>query len=169
MDIFIIFIVITLRGMKAFLLNFLVEGWGGEGGCSRSVSTDFRVKDPWGCTKSWFSEDLCTGNWMEKLVFCAVFISLFVHYLFIYCLCVCLLFIYFYGAVCWVMRQLCGLTPLEGGRYFYGVVWQFWWVSCSLFCSPMGLMQDVMKSLPSFLTYCHYCLYLFILKYTLCV
>ena len=56
-------------------------------------------------------------NWVEKLVFSAVFVYLFVYYLFNYCLFVCLLFIYFKGAVFWVMHQLCGLAPLCGGRW----------------------------------------------------
>ena len=71
------------------------------------------------------------------------------------------------------MHQLCGLAALEEGGwvggYLYGVVLQFWWVSSGLLCSPVSLMQDVMKSLPSFLTYCYYCLYLFTLNYTFCV
>ena len=107
------------------------------------------------------------------VVLCTVFIYLFVYYLFVYCLLVCLLFIYFYGVAFCVIHQLCGLPPLEEGGevggYFYGVVLRFWWVSSGLFCSLVGLMQDVMKSLPSFLTYCYYCLHLFILKYTFCV
>ena len=61
------------------------------------------------------------GNWMEKLLLCVVFIYLFVD-LFIYCLFVCLLFIYFKGAVRWVMDQLYRLALLERG---WG--WLFLW------------------------------------------
>ena len=114
----------------------------------------------------------CGGSLHEKIgwrslsflrVFC-VFIYLFII-CFFYCLFVCLFFIYFYEYVCWVMHQLCDLAPLEGvwSRYFCGVVWRFWWVSSGLSHSPVGLMQDVIKSLHSFLTYCYCCLYLFIL------
>ena len=56
-----------------------------------------------------------------------------------------------------------------GCGYFYGVVWWLWWVSSALFSSSVGLMQDVMKSFPSFLTYCCYYLYLFTVKYCFCV
>ena len=44
------------------------------------------------------------------------------------------------------MYQLCGLALFEAGGdgYFYGVLWQFWWVRSGLFCYPVGLMQDVM-------------------------
>ena len=37
-------------------------------------------------------------------------------------------------------------------------IYVFWWVSSGFICSPLDLMQDVMKSLPSFLIYCCYCL-----------
>ena len=92
-------------------------------------------------------------NWVEKFVFCAVFNYLFVYYAFIYCWFICLLFNYFKGAVFWFRHQFCGLAPwvLGGGSVF-------WWVSSGLICSPLDLMQDVMKSLPSFLIYCCYCL-----------
>ena len=87
-----------------------------------------------------------------SLVFC-VFIYFFII-CFFYCLFVCLLFIYFYGAVCWVMYQLCDLALLEGvwGCYFCGAVCRFCRVSSGLFYSPVGLIQDVMESLHSFLT-----------------
>ena len=103
----------------------------------------------------------------EAQVFYVCFVGLFICLLFVffYCLFVCLFFIYFYGYVCWVMHQLCDLAPLEGvwSRYFCGVVWRFWWVSSGLSHSPVGLIQDVIKSLHSFLTYCYCCLYVFIL------
>ena len=82
------------------------------------------------------------------------------YYLFIHCLFVCLLFNFFKGAVCWFMHQLCGLAPLGFGG---GGISVFWWVSSGLICSPLDSMQDLMKSLPSFLIYCCYCLQLFIL------
>ena len=95
-----IFIVIILRGMKAFILNYLV----GVGFCWRSVSTDFRAKNPGGCTKSPFSEDLRTEKLGGEACICAVFIYLFVYLLF-----VCMFaFVYFKGAVGLVMHKLCG-------------------------------------------------------------
>ena len=96
-----------------------------------------------GCTKSWFARISTWGKLDgEACVLCCV-------YLFTYCLFVCLLFIYFKGAVCWVIHQSCGLVSLEKGvgGYFCGVFWQFWWAISGLFCSHVGLMQDVMKSL----------------------
>ena len=111
-----IFIAITLHGIRAFLINFLVEeeeGWVSVGGQFLQI---FRWKT-WGATQNlslWTVSP--KGNWMEELVFCAVVIYLLVYYFFIYCLFVCLLFIYFYRAVCWVMHQLCGLVLLEGGK-----------------------------------------------------
>ena len=43
-------------------------------------------------------------------------------------------------------------------RWGLGAISVFWCVSSGLVCSPLDLMQDVMKSLPSFLIYCCYCL-----------
>ena len=133
----------------------------------RRVSTDFRVKNPGGCTKSWLAEDLRT----RKLdggacVFHLCFVCLFICLLFVFLMFLCVFaFTNLYGAVCWVMHQLCNLAPLEGvwGCYFCGVVWRFCWVSSGLSYSPAGLMQDVLKILHSFLTKCYCCLYLFIL------
>ena len=86
MDIFITlftFIVITLRGMKAFLLIFLVNPKDGMG-----VSIEFRVNTPWGCTKSWFAEDLCMGKLDgEASILCCIY--LFICLLFVYLLFVC--------------------------------------------------------------------------------
>ena len=76
--------------MKAFLLNFLV----GVGFCWRTVSTYFWVKNPGGCTKSRFPEDLRTGQlggeafvWRCVYLFVCLFVCLFVV-----CLSVCFLF-----------------------------------------------------------------------------
>ena len=166
-----IFIAITLHGIRAFLINFLVEG---EGWVSvgRQFLQIFRWKT-WGATQNlslWRVSP--KGNWMEELVFCAVVIYLLVYYFF-YLLFVCVFAFYLllqscllgHASVMWFSVVGRG----EGGGYFYGIVWWFWWVSSGLFCSPVCLMQDVMKSLPSFLTYCYYCVYLFILKYTFSV
>ena len=148
-----IFIVIKLHGIKAFLLNFLVR-W-------VSVGWEFLQISWWktggGCTKSRFAEDLHTRKLDgEACVFHLCFACLFIFLLFVFfivCLCVYFLFI-FYGAVCWVMYQLCDLALLEGvwGCCFCGAVCRFCWVSSGLFYSPVGLMQNVMESLHSFLT-----------------
>ena len=147
-----IFIVIKLHEMKAFLLNFLVR-W-------VSVGWEFPQISWWktqGAARNLGLRRISAqGNCMEKLVFftCVLCVYLFFYYLFFYCLFVCLLFIYFYGAACWVMHQSCDLVLLEGvwGYCFCGAVWRFCWVSSGLFYSPVGLMQDVMESLHSFLT-----------------
>ena len=149
--------------MKVFLLNFLVR-W-------ISVGGDFPQISGWktrGAARNIGLRRISAWeNWMEKLKFftCVLCVYLFFYYLFFYCLFVGLFFIYFYGGACWVMHQLCDLAPLEGvwSCYFCEVLWRFWWVSSGLSHFPVGLMQDVMKSLHSFLTYCYYCLYLFIL------
>ena len=102
--------------------------------------------------------------WRSLSFSLCLFIYLFIICLFIVCLCVCFLIIFkkvFVGHASIMWFNAVGKG--DGGGYFYGIVWRFWWVSSGLFCSPVGLMQDVMKSLPSFLTYCYYCLYLFIL------
>ena len=52
---------------------------------------------------------------MEKLVFCSVFIYLFVYYFFIQRLFLCLFFIYSNIAACWVMHLLFGLAPFGAG------------------------------------------------------
>ena len=73
-------------GMKALLLNFLL----GVGFCWWIVSTYFWVKNPGGCTKSRFPEDLRTERLGgEAVVLRCVY--LFVC-LFVVCLCVCFLF-----------------------------------------------------------------------------
>ena len=149
-----IFIVIILRGMKAFILNYLV----GVGFCWRTVSTDFRAKNPGGCTKSPFSEDLRTEKLGGEACICAAFIYLFVYYLFIYCLFVCLLLFtlrelfvgscinyvgVFRGYFCGVMWRFCELVLA-----YFALLWvwcRMWWTACLLF-----------------LTYCYYCLYLFV-------
>ena len=107
--------------MKAFPLNFMVGG-------------GFLLTDSF----HRFSGEK-SGELQEILV-CAVFIYLFVCYLFIYCLFVCLLFNYFNGAVCCFMHQLCGLAPCGLG----GAISVFWWVSSGLICSPLDLMQGKM-------------------------
>ena len=53
--------------------------------------------------------------------------------------------------------------PLKREDYRRRTISVFWWVSSGLICSPVDLMHDVMKSSPSFLIYCCYCLCLFIL------
>ena len=91
-----------------------------------SVSNFIRVT-PQGCTKSRIAHDLLRRK-LEKLVFCSVFIYLFVYYLFIQRLFLCLFFIYSNIAACWVMHLLFGLAPFGGGGgggYFCGVVWRF--------------------------------------------
>ena len=92
-------------------------------------------------------------------MFSAVFIYLFVYYLFIYYLFVCLLFNYLKEAVCCFMHQLCGLAPWGlgkgGGGYFCVLAGELW---PNIFSFAFDARQDVMKSLPSFLIYCCYCL-----------
>ena len=101
---------------EVFLLNFVV----GVGFCWRTVSTYFWVENPGGCRKSRFPEDLRMGKLDgETFVLRCV-------YFFVYLLFVCLLFIYFKGAVCWVMHESCGLAPLEGGgRWGWLFMWSF--------------------------------------------
>ena len=84
------------------------------------------MKHSGGCAKFRFAEDLRNGKLDGEACVLRC----------IYLLFVCLLFIYFYGAACWFMHQLCGLAPLEGwggGGYFCDVVLWFWWVSSGLF------------------------------------
>ena len=120
---------------------FCLISWWGVGFRWRIISADFRVKNPVGYTNLSLQSISARGNWVEKLAFCVDFIFLFVSYLFIYCLFVCLLI---------TLRK----QSEEGGR---GAISVFWWVSSSLICSPVDLMQNVMQSLPSFLIYCCYC------------
>ena len=114
--------------MKAFLVNFLVVG-------EFLLADSFHIfsgQKPGGgraARNLGFRRISARGNWMGKLLFCAVFI-----YLFIDCLFVCLLFIYFKGAVCWVMYQLCDLAPLDRGSRGVGVL-----VAISVeFCGDFG-------------------------------
>ena len=84
--------------MKAFLLNFLVRpGRGGAGVLLLDSFHTFSDEHPGGLHDILVGLPRISarGNWMKKLVFCAVFIYLSVYYLFIYCLFVCLLFNYF--------------------------------------------------------------------------
>ena len=74
---------------------------------------------------------------------CFYLFNLFIYSLF--CLFMYLLYIYFKGAVYHVMH-FC-VWALWRGSHFYKVV-------------AVGLLQDVIDSLPSFLTYCYHCLYL---------
>ena len=60
------------------------------------------------------------GNWVEKLVFCVVFIYLFIYYLLIYYLFIYLLFIYFKGAVYHVMHQFYSLALWGWGMVVWG-------------------------------------------------
>ena len=126
--------------MKAFLLNFLVKG--GRGFRWRTVSTDFQVKNSGGCTKSRFAEDLRTGNLDgEACVLSCVY--LFFSLLFVSLLFACMFTFYLllwscllgHASVMWFSAVGRG----DGGE-------RFWWVSSNLFCSSVGLMQDVMKS-----------------------
>ena len=135
--------------MKAFLLNFLLRG----GFLLTECFHIFSGKKSGGLRKI----SVSGGSPHRKIGWRS---SCFALCLFIY-----LLFVYLKGAVCWVMHQLCGLALLEGGGggYLRGVSWRFWWLYSGLLCSPVGLMQDVMRSLPSILTCCYYCLYLFML------
>ena len=100
----------------------------------------------------------------------------FALYLFIYLFIICLFIVCLFAFYLLIRSCLLGHASIRwereggiGGGYFYVVMWQFWWVSSELFCSPVGLMQDVMESLLSFLTSCYYCLQLFIIKYSFCV
>ena len=83
-------------------------------------------------------------GWRSLCFALCLFIYVFIICLFIACLCVCFLFTFTEPFV-----GFGGLVPFE--REGGGV------------CSPAGLMEDVMKSLNSFLTYCYYCSYLFVL------
>ena len=148
--------------MKAFLLNFLVR-WVSVGGEFPQIS---RWKTRAAAQNLGLRRISARGNWMEELVFFTCVLCLFICLLFVFLMFLCVFaFTNLYGAVCWVMHQLCDLAPLEGvwGCYFCGVVWRFCWVSSGLSYSPAGLMQDVLKILHSFLTKCYCCLYLFIL------
>ena len=80
--------------------------------------TYFRVKNPGGGGGGGSAQNLglwrisARGRWMEV----------------IYCLFVCLPFIYFKGAVCWVMHQLCGLALLDrrGDGVEVAISVEFW-------------------------------------------
>ena len=78
-------------------------------------------------------------RWRSLYFVLSLFIYLLIICLFIACLCVCFLVT--------LREQLCGLAPWGGGE---GPISVFWWVSSGLICSAVDLMQDVMKSLPSF-------------------
>ena len=101
------------------------------------------MKKPGDCTKSRFAENLRTGK-LDGEVCVLRCVYLFVICLFVVCLCVCFLFTF--------------TEPFVG---FGGLV-LFEREGRSV-CSPAGLMEDVMKSLNSFLTCCYYCSYLFVL------
>ena len=120
---------------------FPLISWSGMGLCWRTVFTNFRVRNPVGLQSFSLRRISARWNWVEKLVFCVLFIYLLVCNLFIYCLFVCLLFNYFKGAVCYLMHQLCGLAPWGLG---WGTISMFWWVSSGLICSPLDLMQGKM-------------------------
>ena len=93
--------------MKAFLLNLLM----GHGFLLAECFHIFSGKKPGALHKI----SVSGGSPRRKIVwrsFC--FALCFFICFFIYCLFLCLLFVYFKGAVCWVMHQLCGLEPLEG-------------------------------------------------------
>ena len=90
---------------------------------------------------------------MRKLVFCAVFICLLGH--------ASIMWFSTIGAVCvWG-----GVGWGGGGDYFCVVVWRFWRVSCSLFCS---LMQDVMLLFLNLLLLLFIPIYT-IVRYSFCV
>ena len=137
-----IFIAIPLRGMKAFPLNFVV----GRGVLLTDSFQRFSSEKPGGLHEIL----VCGGSphgeigWRSLYFVLSFFIYLFLICLFIACLCICFLIT--------LREQLCGLAP-------WGAISVFWWVSSGLICSPVDLMQDVMKSLPSFLIYCYYCLF----------
>ena len=101
---FTIFIVIALRAMHAFPLNFMVGG--------RFLLKDsfhrFSGEKPGELHEIFFCGGFPHGEieWRSLCFALCLFI-----YLFIYCLFVCLLFNYFKGAVCCFMHQLCGLAP----------------------------------------------------------
>ena len=104
-----ILIVITLRGMKAFPLNFLV----GDGFLLVDGFHRFSVEKP-----GWLHKiSVCRGSshgeirWRILRFALPLFICLLFAYLFIVCLFMCLFFVYFKRAVCWVKHKLCGLTP----------------------------------------------------------
>ena len=149
LDLFTIFIVNALRGMKAFPLNFLVGGW--------FLLTDsfhrFSGEKPSGLHEVQFTEDLRKVKLSgEACVLCCVY--LFIIYLFIACLYVCFLI---------TLRELfvgsC-INYVAQHRGGWGAISVFWWDSSGLNCSPLDLMQYVMKSLPSSLIYCCHCLQL---------
>ena len=118
----------------------LISWWGGWVSVEGQFPQIFGWETRWATRNFSLQRISARWNWVEKLVFCAVFIYLFVCYLFIYCLFVCLLFNYFNGAVCCFMHQLCGLAPCGLG----GAISVFWWVSSGLICSPLDLMQGKM-------------------------
>ena len=105
MDIFIFVFLLLLHCVEWRL--FPLISWSGMGLCWRTVFTNFRVRNPVGLQSFSLRRISARWNWVEKLVFCVLFIYLLVCYLFIYCLFVCLLFNYFKGAVCYLMHQLC--------------------------------------------------------------
>ena len=136
--------------MNAFPLKFPGRGWVSVDGQFPQI---FEWETRWATRKFSLQRIPARWNWVEKLVFCAVFIYLFIICLFIVCFYVCF-FNYFKGVVCWFMHQFCGLVP-------WGLWWAisvFWWVSSGLICSSLNLMLDEMKNLPSFLICCCYCL-----------
>ena len=91
-------------------------------------------------------------------------LCLFVYYLFIFWKCVCLLFIYFKGAVCWVMHQCCGLVlwgkgceglflwicvaVLVGATLAYFVLL---WVWCRMWWTPFLLLKLIVITVHTYL------------------
>ena len=82
---------------KLFCLIFWCAQEGGRKFCWWTVSTDFRMNTPGGCTKSW---SVCRGSphgeigWRSLCFLLCLFIYLFIICLFIVCLCVCFLIIF---------------------------------------------------------------------------
>ena len=109
-------IIITFAVIISIIVN--------SGFCWWTVSTDFWVKNPGGCTKSRFAEDLRTGK-LDGEACVLQFVYFFICLLFVYYLYVCLLFTYFYRAVCWVMHQLRCLALLEGGIGGGSFLWSY--------------------------------------------
>ena len=117
----------------------------------------------WALYASWFTDSCalhCVYLFICLLFVCLLFACVFAFYLFLRSCFLC------HTSIMWFTTV--GRRGWSRWLFLWSCL-RFWWVSSGLFCSLVGLMQDVMKSLPSFLTYCYYCLHLFILKYTFCV
>ena len=141
--------------MKAFPLNYLVGG----GFLLTDSFHRFSAEKPVGYTKFQFAEDLCTvklGG--EACVLRCVYLFIC---LFIACLYVCFLITL---RKLFVASCISSVVQRRGdwgrGGYFCVLAGELW---PNIFSFAFDARQDVMKSLPSFLIYCCYCLQLFIL------